>query len=219
MRAVWTATIRRLGLVRKEGAVAYTKSWDESAPIGATTPAADLDVIIQDLKIALRERLEQVIPDFGNDGVDPKVIPLANIEGTEAYCAFFVAGATLSGSPAIFSGLTIQSQVGGYTLEAGGTGIEVPNDGTYSLNGSLVVTAPPGAIVLIDVSSTGGTYYGSTAVLAPSASLAGNVQVAVAITAVFVGLTAGDVIQVSGYNSGSGTASHNGSNLIVRQIA
>lgn len=51
----------------------YTKGWNESEPAG-TSAAAALDSAIQDLKFGLRERLEQVIPSFGNDGVDPKVL-------------------------------------------------------------------------------------------------------------------------------------------------
>ncbi|MHC4316007.1 MAG: hypothetical protein ACYSW3_26495 [Planctomycetota bacterium] len=58
--------------------MAYSVPWDETRPPGATTPAADLDVVIQDVQIALRERLEQVIEDFANDGTDPKIM----IEGT-----------------------------------------------------------------------------------------------------------------------------------------
>lgn len=51
----------------------YSQSWDEGAPLG-TADAGTLETIIQNLKIGLRERLEQVIPDFGNDGVDPKTL-------------------------------------------------------------------------------------------------------------------------------------------------
>ena len=58
--------------------MAYTVPWDETRPPGATTPAADLDVVIQDVQIAMRERLEQVIEDWSVDGTDPKIM----IEGT-----------------------------------------------------------------------------------------------------------------------------------------
>lgn len=51
--------------------MAYQRSWDESSPPG-TLPADQIDTAIQNDKIATRERLEQVIPGFGDDNVDPK---------------------------------------------------------------------------------------------------------------------------------------------------
>jgi hypothetical protein len=53
--------------------MAYTKVWDEAAPPGSL-PADQIDTAIQDTKIALRERLEQVIPNFGSDAEDPKKV-------------------------------------------------------------------------------------------------------------------------------------------------
>ena len=53
--------------------MAYSKAWNESQPLGSA-PADTLDTIIQDVKISLRERIEQFAPDFGNDSVDPKKI-------------------------------------------------------------------------------------------------------------------------------------------------
>lgn len=54
--------------------MAYNVAWDESLPDGDITAADDLDTELQNLKTSLRERLEQVIPDFGDDLVDPKVL-------------------------------------------------------------------------------------------------------------------------------------------------
>jgi len=62
--------------------MAYTVSWDEGVPVGATTPASDIDIEIQKVKTSLRERLEQVLPDFDTDGVDPKKLSI--IIGTTA---------------------------------------------------------------------------------------------------------------------------------------
>lgn len=56
--------------------MAYTQGWDASAPDGATTPAADIDVEIQNLKTALGERLVQVIPEWADDLEDPKKIAI-----------------------------------------------------------------------------------------------------------------------------------------------
>lgn len=56
--------------------MAYTISWDEGVPVGATTPAADIDTELQKIKTGLRERLEQVIPDFDDDLADPKKLAI-----------------------------------------------------------------------------------------------------------------------------------------------
>ncbi len=53
----------------------YIIPWDESDPDGSIVAASDIDAELQQLKLSLRERLEQVIPGFGDDGVDPKIIP------------------------------------------------------------------------------------------------------------------------------------------------
>lgn len=66
--------------------MAYTRAWNEATPAG-TLPADQIDTAIQDDKIAVRERLEQVIPDFGNDLIDPKVLAAGSARisvGTEA---------------------------------------------------------------------------------------------------------------------------------------
>jgi hypothetical protein len=60
----------------------YQKSWNESAPSGQL-PADQIDTAIQDDKIATRERLEQVIPGFSIDTVDPKRVRAVLI-GTKA---------------------------------------------------------------------------------------------------------------------------------------
>lgn len=51
----------------------YNQAWNEAAPLGSA-PANTLDTIIQNVKVSLRERLEQCIPDFGDDLVEPKRI-------------------------------------------------------------------------------------------------------------------------------------------------
>lgn len=60
----------------------YVQPWDETTPDGAVTPANTIDTIIINLETAIRERLQQVIPGFGNDLVDPKVLAVQS--GVEA---------------------------------------------------------------------------------------------------------------------------------------
>lgn len=56
--------------------MAYAQGWDASAPDGAITPAADIDVEIQNLKVALGERLAEVIPEWADDLEEPKKLSI-----------------------------------------------------------------------------------------------------------------------------------------------
>lgn len=69
--------LRRLGTLTakihpaEEELMVYSNSWDEAAPPG-TDLANTLDTIIQNKMIDIRQRIEQVIPDWADDAVDPK---------------------------------------------------------------------------------------------------------------------------------------------------
>jgi len=52
--------------------MAYSVDWDETAPDGASVLASDIDIHIQNDKVATRERLEDMFPDWANDAIDPK---------------------------------------------------------------------------------------------------------------------------------------------------
>ncbi len=54
--------------------MAYGIPWDEAGPSGATTPADTIDTELQNLKISIRERIEDVICDWADDSVNPKVL-------------------------------------------------------------------------------------------------------------------------------------------------
>lgn len=51
--------------------MAYTRAWDETAPLGSAA-ASSIDTIFQQLKTDLRERLNEVVVDFTADPVVPK---------------------------------------------------------------------------------------------------------------------------------------------------
>lgn len=53
--------------------MAYTVGWDESAPLGSAA-ANTIDTEFQNLKLSIRERLEDTFPQWGNDSVDPKKV-------------------------------------------------------------------------------------------------------------------------------------------------
>lgn len=53
--------------------MAYSKSWNEAQPAGSEA-ANTLDTIIQNLKISIRERLEDLFPTWTSDATDPKLV-------------------------------------------------------------------------------------------------------------------------------------------------
>jgi hypothetical protein len=57
--------------------MAYTVAWNESEPDG-TEAANTLETELQNIKISLRERLEDFFPDWSDDGVDPKLPLVGN---------------------------------------------------------------------------------------------------------------------------------------------
>lgn len=56
--------------------MAYAQGWDPSAPDGAITPAADIDVEIQNTKVAIGERLVEFVPEWADDLKQPKKIAI-----------------------------------------------------------------------------------------------------------------------------------------------
>ncbi len=59
--------------------MAYGVPWTEGAPVGASTPADTIDTELQNLKISIRERLEDLIDEWTVDGTDPKVFNVAAV--------------------------------------------------------------------------------------------------------------------------------------------
>jgi hypothetical protein len=65
----------------------YSIPWDETQPDGSE-PASTIDTEIRDVKTAIRERIESIIPGWGNDATEPKILNLsghsiAQLTGTE----------------------------------------------------------------------------------------------------------------------------------------
>lgn len=58
--------------------MAYSKAWNESLPDGSEN-ANTLETIIQDFKIAMRERLEDLIDNWTNDATDPKTFNASKV--------------------------------------------------------------------------------------------------------------------------------------------
>lgn len=54
--------------------MAYTNNWDETDPDGSIVAASDIDAEIQQVKTDVRERIEEVIPGWPDDSVEPKIM-------------------------------------------------------------------------------------------------------------------------------------------------
>ena len=60
----------------------YSIAWNEASPAGGSTNANTLDTELQNLKISIRERMEDMFPDWSTDGTDPKVFQRAKVSLT-----------------------------------------------------------------------------------------------------------------------------------------
>lgn len=60
--------------------MAYSIAWNEAAPIGGSTSASTIDTELQNLKISVRERLEDAFPTWSTDGTDPKTLAILALE-------------------------------------------------------------------------------------------------------------------------------------------
>lgn len=98
----------------------YAIAWDEATPVGATTSASDIDLELQNLKISIRERLDDLIGtgNWANDAVDPK-----ELTGQEKY----YVGQSLIG---------VASTVVGAKLGNISTKKIIPTSGAFANNGT-----------------------------------------------------------------------------------
>jgi len=190
--------------------MAYVIPWDEASPDGAITPAADIDVELQDLKTSVAERLEQVIPGWRDDLVDPKVIPSAAIDNSSAFAwsIFFASGTVLVPSTgaqlqlSLTQGLNVPGENPWST--SGGNAV-LPDDGSYVVIGNPTLKCyAPGAIGLVGTKLLGlpsGPAQHNDAMVAsyiwPSASAAESPSVTVTGTSISMikEAGAGDMVQ------------------------
>jgi hypothetical protein len=134
--------------------MAYTVPWDESSPDGAITPAADIDVELQDLKTSVAERLEQVIPGWRDDLVDPKVIPSTVIDASTAFSwsIFFASGTTIIPNTGVQTQISLTlglNSPGDNPWVVTGGNATLPDDGSYVVlgNPSVKCFTPAYAVV------------------------------------------------------------------------
>jgi len=130
--------------------MAYGQGWDASTPDGAITPAADIDEEIQNLKVALGERLVQVMPEWADDLKDPKKLSIVYGDLASRPAAPDFAGEMY------FAEDNATLYIGNAALEwvaIGGT-IEAPPPGTDPISQTYYVAANKGANQAIGGSST-----------------------------------------------------------------
>lgn len=100
--------------------MAYGVNWDEATPVGATTSASDIDAEFQNLKISIRERMDDLIGtgNWANDSEQPKTLT-----GQEKY----YVGASLVG---------VASSLAGLKLANISTQKIIPTTGAFSNDGT-----------------------------------------------------------------------------------
>jgi hypothetical protein len=63
--------------------MAYSIAWNEATPVGASTNVSDVDAELQNLKISIRERMNNVMSTaWETDASDPKTLDVQAIAGT-----------------------------------------------------------------------------------------------------------------------------------------
>ncbi len=112
--------------------MAYSETWDNAAPDGTITPAADLDVELQNLKSAISERMDDLVGpgNWANDVVEPKT--LINVVTPWAGTFGSIILSSIVGAPL---DLAETLNGGGYTHSL--TKVTIDNDGTYFLSFSV----------------------------------------------------------------------------------
>lgn len=128
--------------------MAHSRTWDESAPNGASTAASDIDLLFRQLKVDIRERLVDLgVTDWATD--DPN--KFASIKLSNG-CIITVSGASiLIASP---DGVTVNFQVDstGNTASRGNHNVGgqlntvlLAASGLASFNGGIAVVGSPAA--------------------------------------------------------------------------
>ena len=180
--------------------MAYGVAWDEAAPIGATTPAADIDVELQNLKISLRERLDNLVGsgNWANDAVDPKVIQ------TQYFAARSVVTQVLTVADQKIANLSTSATSGDFTND--GDDITITNAGTYAFVGTFNVgtlSTQPVVVIQLQLTGTGSVVF-NQAVWAPKA--VGGDETPITLQGI-VNADAGDALSVIAKNNNAATTS------------
>lgn len=107
--------------------MAYTRVWNETTPVGDATQASDIDLVIQQLKQDIRERMNTIVTDFTTDPVASNIsvgtsvystVPLTNSVNPLAWNAERFDTSAFHDLTVNNSRLTIPASLGGiYTID------------------------------------------------------------------------------------------------------
>ena len=176
--------------------MAYGVAWNEAAPIGATTPAADIDTELQNLKISIRERMDNLIGsgNWANDAVDPKVVQ------TQYFAGRSVITKVLAAADVKLDNISTSATSGDFTNS--GDEVIITNAGEYAFVASLNVgTLDTNPIVVMQLQLIGG----GTVVFNPvvwSPKSAGGLETVVTLQGVVLA-NAADVLSILAKNNNS----------------
>ena len=120
--------------------MAYTVAWNEASPAGSSTNANTIDTEFQNLKVSIRERMNDILHstgDWGTDGEQPKVLNLAaalggpnvaQLIGTPEVAVVYAAGAQVA-----TTGSTITLLWSSETLDTTGLHSTSTNTGRFTI--------------------------------------------------------------------------------------
>lgn len=113
--------------------MAYTRVWNETTPVGSTAQASDIDLIIQQLKQDIRERMNTIVTDWTTD-------PITSAFPARGVSVYNSALHSASVSPMVWNTARYDTDafhVGG----TGGSALTVPTnlDGVYIINARMVL--------------------------------------------------------------------------------
>ena len=128
--------------------MAYSISWDESSPAGASTQAATIDTEIQQLKQSVRERMNDILDSstaWETDADNPKLLDGAAIVKEVPSCARVYP----SGSTSLTNGVTILIPWDTENFDTdsyhdnstNNSRLTIPSDGYYRLGASFRINS------------------------------------------------------------------------------
>ena len=139
----------------------YAKPWNESVPDGDDL-VADLDTVVQDFKIAVRERLEDVIPGFSNDAVQPKTLAASALTptGVQRAKASVTGQGIPTNTPTLISFTDEEYDEGEMWSLIAPTQMVCKEDGIYLITGTILWddgahSADPGRLLTVRKNKAG----------------------------------------------------------------
>jgi hypothetical protein len=204
--------------------MAYAQPWNNATPDGAVVLASDIDLEIRNLKVAIDERMQDLVGagNWANDGVDPKEIQPASIAGAGTPAAgYFEVQLDISPLSVVGTDIapwTVVYDPGGFAVTP--NEFTIPTDGDYEVCFQCMISESTA-----DINVTGSWKINGLASVAAQTVSTIIEWVATPILGGYVHtiilpFTAGDTIVPTVFNFGSANAilSANSTHLTIKRL-